>query len=114
MNALDAMKGITERRRELFIRSDADPAGVCVAVQDTGIGLDPQGMERLFQVFYTTKPSGMGLGLAISRTIIEAHGGRLWATANPTCGATFHFLLPSSSATDAAVVQEPRRARSSE
>jgi PAS domain S-box-containing protein len=96
MNALDAMKGITERRRELFIRSDVDPAGVCVAVQDTGIGLDPQSMERLFQAFYTTKASGMGMGLAISRTIIEAHGGRLWATSNHDGGATFQFTLPTT------------------
>ena len=97
MNALDAMKGITARRRELLIRSHAESsAGVCVAVQDTGIGLDPQGMERLFQVFYTTKPSGMGLGLAISRTIIEAHGGRLWAAPNSVGGATFQFTLPTA------------------
>jgi PAS domain S-box-containing protein len=96
MNALDAMKGITDRRRELFIRSHTDPAGVCAAVQDTGIGLDPQSMERLFQVFYTTKPSGMGLGLAISRTIIEAHGGRLWVASNSGGGVTFQFTLPTA------------------
>ena len=65
-----------------------------VAVQDSGVGLDPQDMDRIFDTFFTTKSSGMGMGLAISRSIIEAHGGRLWAAVNPGPGATFHFTLP--------------------
>jgi signal transduction histidine kinase len=68
---------------------------VVVAVQDSGIGLAAESLEHLFDAFYTTKPSGMGMGLAISRTIIEAHGGRLWATANDGHGATFQFILPA-------------------
>jgi signal transduction histidine kinase len=68
---------------------------VLVAVQDSGIGLDPQSMERLFEAFYTTKPEGMGMGLSISRSIIEAHGGRLWPAANGDYGATFQFTLPT-------------------
>jgi signal transduction histidine kinase len=70
---------------------------VLVAVRDAGIGLDPQQMARLFDPFFTTKPGGMGIGLAISRTIIEAHGGRLWATPNDGPGATFQFTLPLNS-----------------
>jgi signal transduction histidine kinase len=83
--------------RELQIRSyryAADEVGV--AVRDAGIGLDPQQMARLFDAFYTTKPGGTGMGLAISRTIIEAHGGRLWATPNEGPGATVQFTLPTS------------------
>jgi signal transduction histidine kinase len=67
-------------------------------VRDVGIGLDPQQMVRLFDAFFTTKPGGMGMGLAISRTIIEAHGGRLWATPNDGPGATVQFTLPLHSA----------------
>jgi signal transduction histidine kinase len=70
---------------------------VLVAVQDTGIGLDAPSMARLFEAFYTTKPEGMGMGLAISRSIVEAHGGRLWATPNDGPGATFQFTLPAGS-----------------
>jgi signal transduction histidine kinase len=66
---------------------------VFVAVQDSGSGLDPQSLERLFEPFYTTKPEGMGMGLAISRSIIEAHGGRLWPAAHSDDGATFQFTL---------------------
>ena len=65
-----------------------------VAVRDTGPGLSPQGLTRLFEAFYTTKPQGLGMGLAISRSIIEAHGGRLWAGANTPRGAVFAFALP--------------------
>jgi signal transduction histidine kinase len=68
---------------------------VLVAVRDTGPGLDPQSGGRLFEAFYTTKPSGMGMGLSICRAIIEAHGGRIWATANQPRGAAFQFTLPA-------------------
>jgi signal transduction histidine kinase len=96
MNGIDAMKAVTDRPRELLIRSQPHESGtVLVAVQDAGIGLDAQSMARLFEAFYTTKPEGMGLGLAISRSIIEAHGGRLWPTAHGDYGATFQFTLPT-------------------
>jgi len=65
-----------------------------VAVQDAGIGIDPNTVDQLFSAFFTTKPGSMGMGLSISRSIIEAHGGRFWATANAGHGATFHFVLP--------------------
>jgi signal transduction histidine kinase len=68
---------------------------VLVAVRDTGPGFDPDSRDRLFMAFYTTKPDGMGMGLAICRSIIEAHGGRLWATANQPRGASFQFTLPT-------------------
>ena len=67
---------------------------VLVAVRDSGPGLDPKGLDQLFGAFYTTKPKGMGLGLRISRSIVEAHGGRLWATSHPSRGAVFQFTLP--------------------
>ena len=69
--------------------------GVLVTVRDSGPGLDPESLDHLFAAFYTTKPQGMGMGLAISRSIIEAHGGRLWATSNDGAGATFQFTLPA-------------------
>jgi C4-dicarboxylate-specific signal transduction histidine kinase len=102
MNGLDAMTSVTDRPRELLIRShqpDADQ--VCVAVQDAGIGIDPASMDRLFQPFFTTKPNGMGMGLSISRSIIEAHGGRLWASHHVGPGATVQFTLPLPSAPQA-------------
>jgi signal transduction histidine kinase len=79
----------------LLIRSGTDESQrVLVAVRDSGTGLDAKTVDRLFDAFYTTKPLGLGMGLAICRSIIEAHGGRLWATANAGRGATFQFVLP--------------------
>ena len=72
-----------------------DRKGVLVAVRDSGPGLDPKSLDHLFTAFYTTKPHGLGMGLAISRSIIEAHGGRLWATPNAPQGAVFQFTLPT-------------------
>jgi PAS domain S-box-containing protein len=96
MNGIEAMKEVTDRPRELRIRSRPEASShVLVAVQDRGIGLDEQRLERVFEAFYTTKPEGMGMGLSISRSIIEAHGGRLWPTAHRDYGATFQFTVPT-------------------
>jgi PAS domain S-box-containing protein len=95
MNGIEAMASVGGRTRELVIRSQPEEDDhVVVAVQDAGVGFDARKADQLFNAFYTTKPDGMGMGLSISRSIIEAHGGRLWATANPDHGATFHFALP--------------------
>jgi signal transduction histidine kinase len=94
MNGIEAMESV-DRRRELVIRSRLHEADyVLVAVQDAGVGIDSSKMDELFTAFFTTKPGGMGMGLSISRSIIEAHGGRIWATPNPDHGATFQFALP--------------------
>ncbi|HKB66737.1 MAG TPA: ATP-binding protein [Pyrinomonadaceae bacterium] len=94
MNGIEAMNSVTDRPRSMVIRScQHEPDQVLVAVQDSGIGIDPQNIAKVFDTFYTTKPQGMGMGLAISRSIIEAHGGRLWAVANEGPGATFQFTL---------------------
>jgi signal transduction histidine kinase len=96
MNAIEAMSEVREGSRALVISTDEDASeGLLVAVADSGPGLTPAGFERLFETFYTTKPSGLGMGLPICRTIIEAHGGRLWATANVPQGAVFQFTVPS-------------------
>jgi len=95
INGIEAMSSVANRPRELVIRSrphDKDEA--LVAVQDAGVGLDRESMGQLFAAFFTTKPGGMGMGLSISRSIIEAHGGRLWATPAEPCGAVFSFSLP--------------------
>jgi PAS domain S-box-containing protein len=99
LNGIEAMAPVTERPRELLIRAhQLDADRVCVAVQDAGIGIDPAYVDRLFHAFFTTKPNGMGMGLSISRSIIEAHGGRLWASHNVGPGATVQFTLPLLSA----------------
>jgi PAS domain S-box-containing protein len=94
VNAVQAMGAVAERPRELFITTArAEPNGVLVTVKDSGPGLAPSNLEQLFAPFYTTKPDGLGMGLSICRSIIEAHGGRLWVTANQPRGATFHFTV---------------------
>jgi signal transduction histidine kinase len=99
MNAIEAMGSITGRARILEVWTEArDPDAVLVAVRDSGVGLDPEHRDRIFDAFYTTKSEGMGMGLAISRSIVEAHGGRLWATPNAGPGETFQFTLPIAAA----------------
>ena len=96
MNAVEAMSETRDGSRELLIRTGTDASGgVVVTARDSGPGLAPENLDRLFTPFYTTKSQGMGMGLAICRSIVEAHGGRLWATANPPHGAVFQFTLPA-------------------
>ena len=102
-NASDAMSGVDDRPRRLLIRTEREEGDrVRLTVQDSGVGFDPQAMDRLFQAFYTTKNDGMGIGLSVSRSIIESHHGSLWATPNDGPGATFSFSIPrgSEDATD--------------
>ena len=95
INAVEAMSGVSEGSRGLLIGTGKDASGgVLVAVQDSGPGLNPESFERLFDSFYTTKPGGMGMGLSICRSIVEAHGGRIWATPNAGPGITVQFALP--------------------
>jgi len=95
MNGIEAMSSVEERSRELIIKTQKDDAGqVRVTVQDSGIGLDPQSTERIFDAFYTTKHGGMGMGLSISRSIIQNHGGKLWAVANDGPGMSVQFTIP--------------------
>jgi len=95
VNAVEAMGGMTEGPRELHISTTrADLSGVVVTVRDSGPGVSPASLERVFEAFYTTKLGGLGMGLAICRSIIDAHAGRLWATAHEPRGAVFRFTLP--------------------
>jgi PAS domain S-box-containing protein len=95
LNAADAVMGVVDRVRDVLVGTVADPdGGVRLWVRDAGVGFDAQDGERLFDAFYTTKTDGMGIGLTISRSVIESHGGRLWATPNDGPGATFSFWLP--------------------
>jgi C4-dicarboxylate-specific signal transduction histidine kinase len=98
LNAVEAMSSVEAGERELLISTAQDQTnnGVLVAVRDSGPGINPAHVERVFDAFYTTKSSGMGMGLSICRSIIEAHGGRLWAEANEPRGAVFQFTLPGA------------------
>jgi signal transduction histidine kinase len=94
-NALDAMSDVNDRPRDLLVRaSEEEEGGARLIVKDAGVGFEPQGAERLFDAFYTTKSGGMGIGLSVSRSIIESHGGKLWAEQNDGPGATFSFSIP--------------------
>jgi C4-dicarboxylate-specific signal transduction histidine kinase len=96
VNAIQSMSGVEDGNRELHISTvRIEPEGVCVAVRDTGPGLSPESLSRLFEPFYTTKPDGLGMGLSICRSIVEAHGGRLWATRCEPRGALFQFTVPA-------------------
>jgi len=107
-NASDAMSAVEDRPRWLVVRTERDEGdGVRLSVKDTGTGFEPQAADRLFEAFYTTKGDGMGIGLSISRSIIEAHQGRLWATANDGPGATFSFAIPCRSK---GLAKEPKTA----
>jgi signal transduction histidine kinase len=94
LNGIEAMKDIGTSR-ELTIKSQRDNRQLLISVSDTGVGVQPEVTEQIFNAFFTTKPQGIGMGLPISRSIVESHGGRLWATAHSGRGATFQFSLPS-------------------
>lgn len=97
MNGIEAMASVTDRPRQLIIRSRLqDAAHVCVSVQDCGIGVGPDVMPRLFEPFFTTRSAGMGMGLPISRSIVESHGGKLWAESTVSKGSVFQFTLPTA------------------
>jgi C4-dicarboxylate-specific signal transduction histidine kinase len=97
LNAVEAMSSVEAGTRELWISTEQGRAkGVLVSVRDSGLGIDPERLERVFEAFYTTKSSGVGMGLSICRSIIDAHGGRLWASANESRGAVFQFTLPDA------------------
>jgi signal transduction histidine kinase len=92
LNAIEAMQ---DEGGELTVKSQLQDSQLVLSVSDTGVGLPAENMEQIFSAFFTTKSQGSGMGLAISRSIVESHGGRLWATANHARGATFHFTLPT-------------------
>jgi PAS domain S-box-containing protein len=102
MNALEATNAAVESPKEVLVTSRNEASQVIVAVQDSGVGIDPENSNQLFNPFFTTKPQGMGMGLAISRSTIQSHGGRLWAASNPGRGATFQFTLPAQVSVPAA------------
>lgn len=100
MNAIEAMSTVVDRPRTLMIRSAREGEGVVIQVQDSGTGLKPEHLDRIFEPFFTTKPQGIGMGLSIARSIVEAHGGRLWVTPGPAHGTVFQFTLPAQEASN--------------
>ena len=96
LNAAEALGSVEVGARELSISTEQDQTGVLVAVRDSGPGIDPTHLEQIFDAFYTTKSTGSGMGLSICRSIIHAHGGKLWAEANEPRGAVFRFTLPGA------------------
>jgi two-component system sensor kinase FixL len=94
LNAMDAVKGNSPAKRLVALQARSAGPAVEVTVRDNGHGIPADHLSRVFEPFFTSKPKGLGMGLAISRSIIEAHGGRLWAENNPAGGATFTFTLP--------------------
>jgi PAS domain S-box-containing protein len=109
LNAVEAMGSVETGARELLISTEQDHRGVLVAVRDSGLGIDSTHLERVFEAFYTTKSSGMGMGLSVCRSIIDAHGGRLWAEANEPRGAVFQFTLPGAEGDFTNAVQASHR-----
>ena len=110
LNGIDAMKGTTGGR-ELTIKSEAGDAQLLISVSDTGVGLPQEQADQIFRAFFTTKDNGTGMGLSISRSIIESHGGRLWAVDNSGPGATFQFTLPTTVEAHAQPPQPLQRGR---
>src|SRR5262249_41805403 len=105
LNASDAMSGVEDRPRQLLIRTaKGEDNSACLTVEDTWVGFDRDAADNLFEAFYSTKGDGMGIGLSVSRSIIESHHGRLWAALNDGPGASFSFSIPSGSDAQA----EPR------
>lgn len=109
-NASDAMSAVDDRGRQLLIKTERDERDcVRVIVKDAGVGLDPGTADKLFESFYTTKSNGMGIGLSVSRSIIESHHGRLWAASNDGPGTTFSFSIPLRLADPTGADQQSRR-----
>jgi C4-dicarboxylate-specific signal transduction histidine kinase len=96
MNAVDAMSSVTDRGRVLHIKSEIKPSGVRIAVADSGTGIEPESMDRIFDTFFTTKSHGMGMGLSICRSIVQAHGGQLSASPSHPHGSIFEIVLPAA------------------
>jgi signal transduction histidine kinase len=96
LNGIEAMSTTTDRPRELLIKSAKHPDGVLVQVHDSGEGVDSEQAARIFESFFTTKPQGIGMGLSVGRSIVEAHGGRLWFTPGSSHGTVFQFTVPKA------------------
>jgi C4-dicarboxylate-specific signal transduction histidine kinase len=106
VNGIEAMTSVQDRERVLIVRTQRDQSdGILVAVADVGVGIEPENLNRVFGAFHTTKPGGLGMGLAICRSIIEGHGGRLWAEANVPRGAVLRFTVPAAAANTSEVIQ---------